>query len=145
MIGTVIVLIILRIQIRLQPYKDEQNNGIEILSTLAGMITLFCGILFTDKDEEVEFFNIIVAILMFMFNTIFILHWTYLFMVSWNIKNQTFNKILSLYGMLLCRKADFTLIFMEKSNKNSKPDSLWRSVGLRYIWLLLSSSESLKV
>ena len=120
MLGTIIIFIILRIQIGIQPYKDAQNNRIEILSTIASMITLFWGILFIEADEDIEFFKIIISILMFMFNILFILHWTFLFMVSWNIKNQTFNKFLSVYGMLICRKSDFSVNCNPQMNKKGK-------------------------
>ena len=57
-----------------------------------------------EKDKTVENFNIMVAVLMFMFNASFILNWTHLFMVSWNIKSQAFNRLLNLYGILICKK-----------------------------------------
>ena len=120
MTGTIIVLIILRIQIYLQPYKDEQNNKIEIQGTLAGMFTLFCGIIFIEKEDTIKHFNIFMAILMFMFNLSFIMSWTYLFIVSWNIKNVTFNKMLSLFGMLLCKKTNLTISLNIDSDKKSE-------------------------
>ena len=120
MTGTIIVLIILRIQIYLHPYKDEQNNKIEIQGTLAGMFTLFCGIIFIEKEDTIKHFNIFMAILMFMFNLSFIMSWTYLFIVSWNIKNVTFNKILSLFGMLLCKKTNLTISLNIDSDKKSE-------------------------
>ena len=104
MVGTIIVFIILRVQVNLQPYKDEQNNRIEILATLAGMVTLFCGILFVHNDDTVQNFNIVVGILLFMFNVSFILNWLYRFIISWNIKNKVFNKILSQYIHIFLRR-----------------------------------------
>ena len=118
MIGTIIVFIILRIQVNLQPYKDEQNNRIEILATLAGMITLSWGILFVQKDDKVENFNIVVAILVFMFNISFILNWVYLFIVSWNIKNQTFNKILNIFGKIICQKTSSNNVKLDLSKES---------------------------
>ena len=104
---------------RLNPYKYEHNNRIEILGTLAGMITLFSGIIFVE-DETVELFTVYVAILIFMFNASFLLNWIYLFMLSWNIKNQTFNKITNLYGTLICRKINLTNNINPNSNTKSK-------------------------
>ena len=120
MIATIIILIILRIQIRLHPYKDEKNNKIEILGTIAGMITLFWSILFIESDENIEFFKIFIAVIMFITNILFILHWTYLLIISWNIKNQTFKKFLNAYGILICRKADFTNSLNLKSKSKGK-------------------------
>ena len=100
---------------RLHPYKYEHNNKIEILGSLAGLITLFSGIIFVE-DETVELFPVYVTILIFMFNASFLLNWIYLFMISWNIKNQTFNKIINLYGMLICRKINL------KNSVKKNPD-----------------------
>ena len=118
MVGTIIVFIILRVQVNLQPYKDEQNNRIEILATMAGMVTLSCGILFVQKDETVQNFNIVVAIIMFLFNVSFILNWVYLFIVSWNIKNQTFNKILSIFGKMICQRANLKSINVDLNEES---------------------------
>ena len=112
LIGSTIVYIILRIQISLQPYKDEHYNRIEILGTLAGLGTLSCGLLFVHNDDTVENFNLLIVILMLFLNLSFIINWTFLFLLSWNIRNQTFNKFMGIYGMLICQKSNVMLSYI---------------------------------
>ena len=47
LLSIVVLVAILRIQIKLQPYKVEENNNLEQNMIIAGALTLFCGVLFT--------------------------------------------------------------------------------------------------
>jgi hypothetical protein len=98
------LMIILRIQIRLMPYKLEENNNLDILASTSGTMTLFIQILFATDENQRTGFNILTNIILFVFNFWFILLWSYYFMHSWKIKNEKFNKFLTIFGILLCKR-----------------------------------------
>ena len=39
-----------------------------------------------------------------IYNSIFMIQWTYLFLSSLNIKNESFKKVIEIYGILICYK-----------------------------------------
>ena len=100
------MIILLRIQIHLKPYKLEQNNQIEILATIVGSITLFTSILFTEEIETIAWFNIIAVIILFSSNAYFLLQWSYLVLRSLKFKNKVLNKIVSLIAFVLMKNQD---------------------------------------
>jgi uncharacterized membrane protein len=66
----------IRLQIYLKPYKDEENNKIEILALTAGLTTLLSSIIFISEDS-VSFINFGILIMIIIVNMKFILEWTY--------------------------------------------------------------------
>ena len=100
------MIILLRIQIHLKPYKLEQNNQIEILATIVGSITLFTSILFTEEIETIAWFNIIAVIILFSSNVYFLLQWSYLVLRSLKFKNKVLSKIVSLIAFVLMKNQD---------------------------------------
>lgn len=97
----VMMIIILRVQISIQPYKLKENNDLEVLSTTAGTLLLFCAILFVNEDIDVPGFTVIVSVILFIINFYFLILWSFYFMNSWNIKNRKFNIFLNLFGMAI--------------------------------------------
>jgi hypothetical protein len=83
LLSMVIVSITGRVQIYLKPYRDEQNNEVEILALVAGMITMISGLVSSQPDVN-DSLNLIFTILVFISNSLFILNWTYLLVVNLN-------------------------------------------------------------
>jgi len=73
----VILVLTIRVQINLKPYKEEENNKIDILAISAGIITLSSGLIYSQEDS-VNGLNLMFLILAFIFNIFVILEWTYL-------------------------------------------------------------------
>lgn len=71
-----ILVITIRIQLYLKPYRKEENNKVEILAVTAGLVTLMSSLLFI-SDEPVVFINICMVIFIIFINTLFILEWFY--------------------------------------------------------------------
>ena len=77
-ITAVIVLLIMeRIQHKLQPYKEPENNFLENLEMVTSMSTFFMATIFTNQDDEVARINDLVFIVLLGLNFRFILMWTY--------------------------------------------------------------------
>ena len=87
-----ILIVSARIQIRLRPYKRNENNTVELLAIAAGTITMLCGFMFS-QTETVGFINIILLILIILINVKFILEWTYMIINCNRQKYIILNKV----------------------------------------------------
>jgi hypothetical protein len=83
LLSMVILTITGRVQIYLKPYRDEQNNEVEILALVAGMITMASGLVYSQKNAN-DSLNLIFMVLVFISNSLFILNWSYLLVVNFN-------------------------------------------------------------
>ena len=77
----IILVITIRIQIRLKPYKDQQNDEIEVLAISVGCFTLFSAIIFSYDEYSLGWFDSILFISIVVLNITFTLKWSYLFIV----------------------------------------------------------------
>ena len=103
-----------RLQQKLKPYKLEENNDIEIKAILAGTIVLSSGLIFEESAEDnYSGFETLAFIVIIVFNSIFLLHWTFLFLQSFNFKNSNMRKFLEVFGTLICKNK-------VKSNNNDE-------------------------
>ena len=66
-----------RLQLQLKPYKNNDNNKIEFLAIVAGVVTILSSFIFTEK-QKVNTLNNTIVIFVIMLNIIFILQWVYL-------------------------------------------------------------------
>ena len=48
----VVMIAILRIQMHLNPYTLNYNNDIEMKAIMAGILTLYCGIIFEEQSDQ---------------------------------------------------------------------------------------------
>ena len=93
MLAAISILIVsARIQIKLKPYRQHQNNEVELLAIIAGIITMLCGFMFS-QDETVGFINIIFFIIIIVINIKFLLEWIYLMIESNRHKYHILNKV----------------------------------------------------
>ena len=54
-------------------------------------------------EDNYSGFNTVALIVIVIYNSAFLLQWTYLFLCSFNFKNENMKKALELYGYLICR------------------------------------------
>ena len=113
----VVLLAIIRVQLRLRPYKLEENNEIEQKAIYAGIITLFWGLIFSQESTNYAIFNTFAFLMLIFSNAIFIILWTFYFWISLNLKYKYFKKFISWYAMIIMRKSalDKLDLFKEKS------------------------------
>ena len=101
----VAIFIIERLQERLKPFKLKENNEIEFKAIIAGTSIILLGLVFEQSSEDKYYMlEAIGLICIIIYNFIFILKWTYLFLSSLNIKNETFRKGLAMFGYLICSR-----------------------------------------
>ena len=99
----ILLVIVERLQQRLKPYKLEKNNDIEIKAIIAGTTVLFLGLIFEESAEDNHpEFNTVGLIIVVIYNSVFLLQWTYLFLYSLNFKNENLKKALEIYRCIIC-------------------------------------------
>lgn len=94
-------MISLRLQINLEPYKKTCNNNIDMYGIIAGTLTLFTGLIFTIEGTRLDGFYQLVVLILFITNTVFIVKWVYLFLLSLKINHPTWIKFMKSYSILV--------------------------------------------
>ena len=61
--ATVIMVVMLRIQQRLEPYKADENNYLEYNEILTGTLTVFWAMIFQDRDNNQASINLVVFLI----------------------------------------------------------------------------------
>ena len=101
----VLLIIVERLQYKLKPYKIDENNDIEIKAIIAGTTVLFSGLIFEEGAEHnYSGFDTMAFIVILVYNSIFLLQWTYLLLYSINFKNEKVRKALEIYGHVICNR-----------------------------------------
>ncbi|CAI2374896.1 unnamed protein product [Moneuplotes crassus] len=103
MVAIMILTILARLQIKLQPYNDAENNKIEILATSAGIITIFSGLLYSQPDE-MKVLNTVALLFCICINTHFIINWMYLLVKLFRDSSKVFQVIYKLISFVLCKR-----------------------------------------
>ena len=115
-VSILFLVILFRVQIRIKPYKFEQNNLIEMLAINAGMITLFGGIIFIEQtSSNILFLQMFALVFILLINVYFILRWTHLFVYSYNTKH---------YAVEIIRNVLSFVLMVEKKNILELQDKL---------------------
>ncbi|CAI2367699.1 unnamed protein product [Moneuplotes crassus] len=105
-LGAIVSLIIfVRIQEKLKPYKEESNNRIEVLGMIAGILTLYCTLVFVTEEEDVDAVHIFSLLLLFAVNAFFLLHWLYNVLYYLNYKNKYFRMLMKMFSLALCKNS----------------------------------------
>lgn len=103
LLWTSLMIVLLRIQIKLQPYKLKCNNEIEAQAMIAGIVTLLSGWVFA-SDSIPNGLRAITIITLFAFNSHFIVNWSYLFLLSFGTRSRWLTKIIKVYSALIWKK-----------------------------------------
>jgi glycerol uptake facilitator-like aquaporin len=65
-----------RLQLHIRPYRDEENNKIELMAIIVGIVTLMATMIYNSEDS-VDFLNVIVFIVIIFLNVQFLIEWVY--------------------------------------------------------------------
>ena len=109
LISIAILVVLVHVQIKLDPYEDKRYNSIEIKAVIAGTLTLFCSIIFDQNSQDDGNPTIIILIMIFLVitNLMFIIEWLYLFIKTFNIKNVKVQLLLQILASLILERHDF--------------------------------------
>lgn len=99
----VVIVMLLRLQYKLNPYKSDDNNNIELMSLKAALITIASGLIFV-QENQVGWFQLMIVIVLFFANGYFLVNWIYLFVGSLNLKNKRVKEFLKIVSVLICKK-----------------------------------------
>ena len=81
LVSAAVLIFTIRLQKRLRPYKNEENNTVELYALVAGTITLMTGLVF-NSENGVALINMLFLIMLVCLNTKFILEWIYLLLLT---------------------------------------------------------------
>ena len=99
-ISAVLILIILiRVQMRLQPYKNELNNKLEIDAMVTGCATLFGGVLFVSDEDNFAIVITFILIAIIILNIKFLIHWCFCMSFTLAKKYKVFHSIFMMLGV----------------------------------------------
>ena len=104
LVAVIILMLTLRIQVILSPYKDHDNNNAEILQLLAWTMVLYSGLIFTSEEEQQTFINSIILLFVLFLNLWFIIKWSYLFIKWMSERYSVFERVLMIIHIVTCRK-----------------------------------------
>ena len=100
----ILLITVERLQQKLNPYILKENNEIEIKAIIAGTIVLFWGLVFEEGAKyHYPKFNKMGFAIIIVYNSHFILIWTYLFLDSLNFKNEKLKMFVKIYSYLVCK------------------------------------------
>ena len=115
--ATIVLIIIFKIQNKLNPYRSMTNNRLESCEILTGAMTTFSLIIFQDQENSVTVINLIVVVygklykilsetkmmlnfIVIILNTRFMLLWTY-FMLQTQRKYAKARQAMKFISMIL--------------------------------------------
>ena len=100
----VLLITVERLQQKLKPHMLKDNNGAEIKAIIAGTTVLFWGIIFEEGSRyNYSRFNTMALGIIIIYNTHFVLCWTYLFLGSFKIKNENLRAFIRVFGCFVCK------------------------------------------
>ncbi|CAI2364782.1 unnamed protein product [Moneuplotes crassus] len=104
-LGAIISLVILmRIQERLKPYKKDSNNRIEVIGVAAGILTLYCTIVFVTPERRINSVYYGSFLLLFLVNAFFLVNWFYYVLCYLDYKHPSFVTFMKIYSFVLCKR-----------------------------------------
>ena len=114
LISVVILYCIYRLQLRLKPYKYEENNYLEQHAINAGTLTILWGLIFI-QNNNYALFNTLALVFMISVNSAFILLWVFYFLLSLNLKYESTKKFLKIYAFIIM-KSEFLNNYLSRQN-----------------------------
>lgn len=122
MFSIVILVLIGKAQLILEPYRNHKNNQLEMKAIIAGWMTLYCGVLFhNDEQGKYKGFMIMAVWLLIIYNVIFIIEWTYLFLLSFKDRGVTLNIVLQFLAAILL--TEYNTFIHDNQLKREKDES----------------------
>ena len=124
LISITILVVLIHIQMKIDPYEDKKHNHIEIKAVIAGTMTLFCGIMFDQKSSEEGTPTIIMIIMVFLVitNLMFLVEWLYLFIKTFNIKNAKVQILLQILASLILERYEFEEVHESATSHSTLQD-----------------------
>ncbi|CAI2377304.1 unnamed protein product [Moneuplotes crassus] len=92
-----------RLERRFRPYKDDANNNLALLSTVAGIVTLNASYVF-EQDVNIDSLDSIILVIIIWINMKFCLEWFCLCLKCFQSKNKLTKYAYLITAKLLCKQ-----------------------------------------
>jgi hypothetical protein len=74
--SAIVLMLTARIQVAFMPYKNNENNRLELFAVAACIITVISYLIYFEK-KSVDFLNVLITIFLILMNIVFLLEWFY--------------------------------------------------------------------
>ena len=101
--ASIVIVSIIRVQIKLAPYVFQWNNELELLSNIAAGLTIMGGLIFS-TGNSVALFDLMIFIIIIIFNGKFFIFWVYLMAKATEDQFPIIRKLSIILGIILNRK-----------------------------------------
>ena len=102
LISVTILYCLYRLQLRLHPYKNEENNYLEQHAINSGTITILWGLIYAQSDNN-ALFNTLALAFMITINSVFLILWVFYFLLSLNLNYESIKKFLKIYAFIIMK------------------------------------------
>ena len=121
MVAITAIIMLIRLQMFLRPYKLKVNNEVENSSMVAIGFTLYGGLLFIKGQSKVSFIDGLVFILIIVVNTVYIMFWVYLMAKTYD-RFEIARKLSVLLKIVLLRGENDTVLSNSNDNNSRSND-----------------------
>ena len=129
MAAIITLLVLIRLQMYLKPYKLKVNNEVENSSMIAVGFTLYGGLLFFKGQSQVTFIEAFVFILIIIINSVYIMFWIYLMAMTYD-RHEVGKKISALLKIVLFRDdSDTVLTATNESTSKHNENAKWTIIA----------------
>lgn len=97
--AVIILVSLIRLQMALNPYKNDVNNKLEIDAMITGGSTLFWGVLFSSDDSDLAYVILLVLVILMIINVKFLLHWLFCMSFTLADRYKTFHSLFMVLGV----------------------------------------------
>ena len=122
MAAIITLLVLIRLQMYLKPYKLKVNNEIENSSMVAIGFTFYGGLLFIKGQSQVSFIEAFVFILIIIVNSVYIMFWVYLMSKTYD-HHEVGKKISALLKIVLFRNDNDTVLTATNEYSSHQEDN----------------------
>ena len=129
--SAVLVLVgLMRLQLRLQPYKQDLNNKLEMEAMTAGTATLFWGVLFISDSQGFTVLTTMILTVIIIINIKFFLLWSLCMTHTLINRHEIFRSFFNILSIATCNRKLASKIIeeYESSKYDSKTNNISESI-----------------
>ena len=103
--ASVILIISGRFQMSLKPYKNKDNNEIELLAITTGVLTILSSLIFAEEDKVTTINNFVIFTIIIL-NIIFLTQWLLLLLQIFEEKHKAIRTVGFVFHLFLLANTD---------------------------------------
>ena len=123
LISVIILYWIYKLQLKLSPYKYNENNYLEQHAINSGTLTIFWGLIFA-QNNNYTLFTMLALVLLIIVNSVFIILWVFYFLLSLNLKYESMKKFLKIYAFIIMKSQFLKTYYNLHIDAVEKPENI---------------------